>query len=636
MRVLVVEDDAQARKALVEKLRQRGHTCVECGTAEQGLALYAGQAFPLVIVDWVLPGMDGLALCRKLRALPARGMHPVIVFATGRNGPSDLVAGLDAGADDYLFKPIEPELFETRLVIAERMVRERERRAETESALQASQLGFRSLIEGSPDGIVVHRDGNIVYLNPSLRAALDYSESALLGHAFLRLLHAEDLSKERERLKELNTSKRPTKPHEVRLLRRDGSPATFEMISIPLVFDGQASIASLLRDLTERKRMEQRLLLADRMVSMGTLVAGIAHEINNPLAYVIANLGFIREEVEQLGRPQAQANDNASGLEELVAQAEDGAERVRVIIRDLKGFSRVDASEDGLVELPHVLDGAINMAWNEIRHRATLRKHYDLVGAVHGNAARFGQVFLNLLVNAAQAIPVGHAADHVIVVAIKQRQERVVVEISDDGAGISSEVLPRIFDPFYTTKPVGVGTGLGLSICHGIITAAGGEITVESQLGKGALFRVELPVTRVRSLRPRTPPPTPVQQPATRRLRILIVDDEPSVVRALQRTLRAHDLAVAFSGHDALQLIAAAPDFDLVFCDLMMAQLSGMEVFEAVRLRYPHLQDRFVFMTGGAFSQQAKDFLSGLPNQVIDKPFDIRALHALVSQRVAA
>jgi two-component system cell cycle sensor histidine kinase/response regulator CckA len=634
MRVLVVEDDAQSRIALVAKLRERGHTCVECASAEQGLALYAGQAFPLVIVDWVLPGMDGLALCRRLRSLPVRGVNPVIVFATGRDGPSDLVAGLDAGADDYLIKPIEPDLFETRLVIAERMVRERERRAETESALQASQLGFRSLIEGSPDGIVVHRDGNIAYVNPSLRAALDYTESALLGHAFLRLLHAEDLSKERERLKELDASKRPTKPHEVRLLRRDGSLAAFEMISIPLVFDGQPSIASLLRDLTERKRMEQRLLLADRMVSMGTLVAGIAHEINNPLAYVIANLGFIREEVESLRQPQA--NDNGTGLEELVAQAEDGAERVRVIIRDLKGFSRVDASEDGLVELPRVLDGAINMAWNEIRHRATLRKHYDPVGVVHGNAARLGQVFLNLLVNAAQAIPVGHAGDNEIAVTITQRRERVVVEVRDSGAGISADVLPRIFDPFYTTKPVGVGTGLGLSICHGIVAAAGGEISVESELGKGTSFRVELPVARVRSLRPRTPPPAPVVQSTTRRLRILIVDDEPSVVRALQRTLRAHDLSAAFSGYDALQLIAATPEFDLVFCDLMMAQLSGMEVFEAVRLRYPQLQDRFVFMTGGAFSQQAKDFLSDLSNPVIDKPFDIRALHALVNQRVAA
>ncbi|HEX4354732.1 MAG TPA: response regulator, partial [Polyangiales bacterium] len=160
MRVLVVEDDALAREALTSKLRERGHSIVECVTGEQALALHAAQPFPLVLVDWVLPGMDGLGLCRKLRSLPSGyGPIPVIVFTTARSGPYDLVRGLDAGADDYLTKPIDPDLLSTRLAIAERMVEERARRANTEHALQDSEAGFRALIEGSPDGIVVHRDG---------------------------------------------------------------------------------------------------------------------------------------------------------------------------------------------------------------------------------------------------------------------------------------------------------------------------------------------------------------------------------------------------------------------------------------------------------------------------------------------
>jgi two-component system cell cycle sensor histidine kinase/response regulator CckA len=634
MRVLVVEDDAHAREALTSKLRERGHSVIECTTGEQALAMHAAQPFPLLLLDWVLPGMDGLGLCRKLRGLPnGMGAVPVIVFTTARSGPYDLVRGLDAGADDYLTKPIDPDLLATRLAIAERMVDERARRMNTESALQNSEAGFRAMIEGSPDGIVVHRGGRIVYVNPSLRTALGYDATALMGYDFLQLFHSQDVDKERARLAELGTSGKPTSPQEFRLLRREGTSAVFEGVSIPLVFEGKQSIAALLRDLTERKRMEQRLMLADRMVSVGTLAAGIAHEINNPLAYVMANLSFIQEEIEEIATNIP--DSKVKSLRELIAQAEDGSERVRIIIRDLKSFSRADTGDDGPVDIQGVLDSAINMAWNEIRHRAQLQKRCDHVAPVRGSEARLGQVFLNLLVNAAQAIPVGHASDNHILVGVRQHQDRVVVEVSDTGAGIPTDVLPRIFDPFFTTKPVGVGTGLGLSICHNIVAAVGGEISVESSVGKGSTFRVTLPIARMLSLRPRPVPSLPVQATG-RRLRIMLVDDEPSVVRALQRALREHDLVVAFSGSEALDVLDSGQTFDIVFCDLMMAQLSGMELFETVRRRYPGIQDRFVFMTGGAFTQQAKDFLSGVPNPVVEKPFDIRALRTLVSRRVAA
>ena len=634
MRVLVVEDDAHAREALKGKLRERGHEVVECGSGEQALALHAAHPFPLLLIDWVLPGMDGLGLCRKLRSLSnGAGSAPVIVFTTARSGPYDLVRGLDAGADDYLTKPIEPELLATRLAIAERMVEERAKRMSTESALQKSEAGFRALIEGSPDGIVVHRGGCIVYVNPSLRTLLGHGTDALLGFEFLRLVHTADLEQARARLAELGSSGKPTPPQELRLICRDGSCATFEGISIPLVFEVKLSVASLLRDLTERKRMEQRLMLADRMVSVGTLAAGIAHEINNPLAYVMANLSFIQEELEELGG--SISDSKAKGLRELIAQAEDGAERVRVIIRDLKSFSRADTVVDGPVEIHRVLDSAINMAWNEIRHRAQLQKRCADVPPVKGSEARLGQVFLNLLVNAAQAIPVGHAAENQITVSVVPRGDQVIVEISDTGAGIAADVLPRIFDPFFTTKPVGVGTGLGLSICHNIVTSSGGEMTVESEIGRGSTFRVALPIVRNQSVRPRAAPSLPVQ-PQGRRLRIMLVDDEPSVVRALQRALREHELVVAFSGAEAIEVLDSGQHFDLVFCDLMMAQLSGMEVFDIVKRRFPGLAERFVFMTGGAFTQQAKDFLSGVENPVVEKPFDIRALRVLVSRRVAA
>ena len=494
MRVLVVEDDAHARRALTEKLIERGHEVVECVSGEQALAQHAAKPFPLLLIDWVLPGMDGLGLCRKLRALNHNGNAvPVIVFTTARNSPYDLERGLDAGADDYLTKPIDPELLNTRLAIAERMVDERATRLQTENALYNSEAGFRALIESSPDGIVVHRDGSIVYVNPALRSALGYDAVELLGFEFMRLIHPQDLEQARKRLKDLGVTGVATGPQELRLSRRDETSVVFENVSIPLVFEGKQCVASVLRDLTERKRMEQRLMLADRMVSVGTLAAGIAHEINNPLAYVIANLSFIQEEVEELGPTLSAAK--AKGLRELIAQAEDGAERVRVIIRDLKSFSRVDSTDDGPVEIQRVLDSAINMAWNEIRHRAQLQKRCADVPPVRGNEARMGQVFLNLLVNAAQAIPVGHAADNQITLTVQQRGEQVMVEIADTGAGIAETDLPHIFEPFYSTKPE--GSGLGLAMVYRVVQEHGGEIDVRSAPRVGTTFTLGLPAAAV-------------------------------------------------------------------------------------------------------------------------------------------
>jgi CheY-like chemotaxis protein len=274
------------------------------------------------------------------------------------------------------------------------------------------------------------------------------------------------------------------------------------------------------------------------------------------------------------------------------------------------------------------------MAWNEIRHRARLDKSYGPVPEVEANESRLGQVFLNLLVNASQAIPEGAAEQQVIRIATRtDAAGRAVVEISDTGPGIPADVFPRLFTPFFTTKPVGVGTGLGLSICHRIITGLGGEIVAESAPGKGALFRVILPPAQSASAAAEVVAQTVA--PATRRGHVLIVDDEAVLARSLSRALtHEHDVVVVTRAEQALARIAAGERFDVILCDLMMPQMTGMQLHDAIAPLAPDQAKAMVFLTGGAFTPEAQAFLTRVVNPRFDKPFDVAALRSAVNEMV--
>jgi signal transduction histidine kinase len=386
----------------------------------------------------------------------------------------------------------------------------------------------------------------------------------------------------------------------------------------------------------ERAQLEAQLLISDRMASVGTLAAGVAHEINNPLAALMANLDFAIRDLDVLRgslRSESAENDwvavRLGEIEEPLRDAKDCADRVRQIVRDLKIFSRSEEVERGAVDVRRVIESSIRMAWNELRHRARLVKEYGEVPPVEANEGRLGQVFLNLIVNAAQAIPEGSADKNEVRISTKlDAQGRVVVEVKDTGGGIPEEIMPRIFDPFFTTKPVGVGTGLGLAICRRIVTDLGGSIAVESQVGKGTTIRTALPAATISAepARPSIPPAV-----AVRRSRILIVDDEAAVGRALERMLSTeHEVKVLAAARDAIEHIARGERFDLILCDLMMPQVTGMDLHDELTRIAPDQAERMVFMTGGAFTSRAREFLEQARNPRLEKPFDTATLRALV------
>ncbi|WP_375767755.1 ATP-binding protein [Archangium gephyra] len=262
-------------------------------------------------------------------------------------------------------------------------------------------------------------------------------------------------------------------------------------------------VAFMVRDITRQKTLELSLLQADRLAALGTLAAGVAHEVSNPLGYISSNLHFIEEGLAELRRALGEAPGlerlahTLEECEEALDEARQGTTRIRNVVGDLKTFARGEDTRPGdeRADVRRAMEMSINMAMPELRHRARMVWHPEEVPLVRGSESRLGQVFLNLLLNAAQAIPEGAPEKNTVEARLRAEDGKVVVEIRDTGQGIPPENLKRIFEPFFTTRPAGVGTGLGLAICHSIIIAMQGELTVESTVGQGTCFRVLLPTT---------------------------------------------------------------------------------------------------------------------------------------------
>ncbi|NPC84743.1 PAS domain S-box protein, partial [Pyxidicoccus fallax] len=518
--------------------------------------------------------------------------------------------------------------------------------AELKAALDTSaeaESSLRRLIERLPVAITIFHDDRAVYANEASLKLLGYERfEEMSGQSMAAHMPEEERELWNERrdavLRGELLPERLT-----RIIRRDGSLALAEVCGVRLRFGGREAAVSVARDVTEARRMEERLRLADRMSGVGTLAAGVAHEINNPLSYVIGNQQFVLERLEPVleeakGEVTQVQVSFLQSIAEALRDASEGAGRVRHIVRDLKTFSRGDEETTQPLDVRRVLESAVSICHNEVRHRARIRLSLGDVPRVVANEARLGQVFVNLLVNAAQAIPDGHAERHEIALStFTDAQGRAVVEVSDTGSGIAPEHLKRIFDPFFTTKPVGVGTGLGLSICHGIISVLGGDIQVESKLGKGTRFRVVLPAAPEGAEEVALMSPPRSLAPAPRRARLLVLDDEPLVARGVARILAGEYVAESTSSaQEALERLSHGERFDLMLCDVMMPEMSGADFFQRLAEVAPDQRERVVFITGGAFTPEARAFLESLPpGRCFFKPLAADVLRALVREQLA-
>ena len=415
-------------------------------------------------------------------------------------------------------------------------------------------------------------------------------------------------------------------------------------------------------DITERRHAEIRLAQADRLSTMGTLAAGIAHEINNPLTYVLCNIESLSQDVPKLAELMRRCHAalcshlGVDAVKELLEPEGDalsptmfddvatrfrdvlsGAIRIQNIARGLSTFSRVEGSEVGPVHVHHAAEQAITLALNQIKYRARLVKDFGQVPLVLGSDSKLAQVFLNLLINAAHSIDEGHVEHNEIRIRTWADDVAVFAEVSDTGKGIAPEHHDRIFEPFFTTKEVGVGSGLGLSISRNIVTAFGGEISFSSEPGKGTRFLIRLPRLPEDSQSSDASTQADAPPRSTPRGRILVVDDEQGIRAIIARMLgRKHEVVTAASGEDAKAILEKDRRFDLIYCDLMMPGISGMELHAWLGERAADLAAQLVFMTGGAFTPGASEYLARVGNLRVEKPFDTVVFRELTDELVLA
>lgn len=523
------------------------------------------------------------------------------------------------------------ELRRTALLQAEfrdQLIQKRSKLEEREASLQRttarlerSNTRYRHLADATHEGVLLCAGQRI----------LDANEAAcrlLGGHSRMRIADLRSIELEAfvvdsdrlvfRRLLELEEG-----PIELGLRCTDGSQLPVSIKSIAPPEGSPGTRVLLIRDVSTERELQRRLATADRLAAVGTLAAGTAHEINNPLAFVIANVELLEESLAAIDVPAHIAADQR----ELLGDTKLGALRIRDVVRDLMSLARDRGGETAPVDVGETLRRCIAMASPQVKHRARVQMDFEEVGAVQANEGRLFQVFLNLIVNAAQAIPEGSVDKNVITIRVRSKDGCVEISITDTGSGMSESVKNRIFEPFFTTKEVGHGTGLGLSISHGIVTDLGGRIEVDSTIGIGTTFRVILPITQEKVLHSTSRKPIDTGS----RLRVLIVDDEQAFARSLARMLEAHDVDVTYSGRTAFEKLTSG-SYDVALCDVMMPDVTGIQLYERLREARHPIVDRFLFMTGGVSTRESEQFLEKLgTDRWVTKPIPMLELRRRIT-----
>lgn len=588
-RVLLVSDDGRladlARALGLEVVERTGGTTVDGDGQASG-----------AIVDLSCPG--GIAVAADLVRLEV----PVVAVADTEKQLSAAPTPL-AGV---VLRPLDERALGASVRTA---LRAHRNRAEQHSRAAWLQAAFGSTTEA-----IVGADASarVMFLNAAAERLTGWSDVEARGRALDDVLNFEGAAAAPDG--QLSAP--------VTLTSRDGTTRLIEHNASPIIgpSGALAGLVAVFRDVTARRRLEQQLTVADRMSSIGTLAAGVAHELNNPLSFVTSNLEFAIGELSSMAAGAADAlRDSLEEVRSSLRDAAAGAARAADIIKDMRTFTRAAEAQQAAapVDVNQICTFAARITGNAIRHRAELVLDLHADGRVVADDGLLRQVFVHLLTNASQAIDPA-CEQRTITLSSWSDASTTSARVSDTGCGIAAENLHRIFEPFFTTKPVGEGTGLGLSLCHSIVTGLGGHIVVESTVGVGTSVTVVMPrsaVTERIAADARRPTATP--------LRVLVIDDETLIGNAIRRVLSKQgiEVVVVERGRDGVDLVTSGEHFDAIFCDMMMPEFSGVDVYEGLQAAAPAMMSRVVFMTGNAFAPRERDLYSATKNVRIEKPF---------------
>ncbi len=542
-------------------------------------------------------------------------------------------------------------------------------RKRAEEELRESKEYLENLIGYANAPIIVwDSEYRITRLNRAFESLTGRNSASVVGQKLNLLFPADQVDGSMALIRKAQSGDR-WETVEIEIQHLDGSLRTVLWNSgVILGTDGKTPVATIAHgnDITERKRAEHdrrqlqmQLAQSDRLASMGMLAAGVAHEINNPLTFILYNLESLSEDVPRIATHLAEARNalvdrlGEAGLrnllganievldaavftdfEERFRDALAGSLRIKDIARGLGTFARVEKDKLVPVDLRFAIESALTIVFNEIKYRARVVKDLNATSPVLGSDGRFSQVFLNLLVNAAHAIKEGNVEQNKIQIRTWQEGDSVFAEVADTGCGIASEHLERIFDPFFTTKPVGVGSGLGLNITKNIIASYGGTITVKSKVQEGTRFLIQLPAANTSAAL--ATDATPHAEGSRVSGRVLVIDDEDGIRASLKRILSHYEVVEAASGEIACEALAKDQSFDLILCDMMMPRMSGIDLHRWLVENHPQLARKLVFVTGGAFTPNAWAYLEEVDNLRVEKPFDATNLQKMVAGWVAA
>ncbi len=651
--VLLVDDSAYWTETVAAGLRSEGFVVSVLQDGLAAIERLRRSPPDVLITDYFLANLDGGKLCQLAKRLSGDNPITTIILTGGAD------QGLSRTPSPYADAVIAKN--STDVVFGDlRAVLHRVRRSQPPSLQPGEVIGHERLI---PRVITTKLHG----LKQHLDALHEGIGDAVVGvDDEMRVYFLNSMALEIFELNEENSLARPVAdvlqiPLEHPLLvrirdallggPRQGRPLTFDCrdyslrvtVSNVMSPDGRATALIIARDISDLKAAEEarltieaRLHEADKLASLGNLMASVSHEVNNPLAALMPNLKVLGNHFATLAERlcasgEALPEELETALTEapaLLTESGEAIERIRTVASQMLAFADPTAGAGTLTRIEDLLEGALALLANEVRGRATIRKDFAETPKLIVDRTRLSQAFLNVLLNAVQALEDGNPTRDFIQVTTRVEDGGVRIEVSNSGPAIPPAVLARVFQPFFTTRPAGKGAGLGLSITSDTVRRHGGFIAATSSENTPTMFRIWLPVdTGLALTQPRDVDSTP-----PRAARILIVDDDKLVRNSLRRILeRHHDVTVASNGQRALELFGEQ-SFDVVLCDLIMPEMSGMDLFQNVKRQNPEQARRFVFLTGGTSIEVARNFLARVPNPRAYKPLSGDDIATLVAR----